>query len=139
MKKSLTIKEIRDDLSYLSQYWTVLYGTYLGNDFIPGHSDIDVTIITQETNKKSNIELWKSFWGKYKKIYDIKIFELIPLYLKIEIIDNYFVLFGDKLEISEYFYHYRKIWKDMKFRYKNNQYQNIQEKINSIERRKILI
>lgn len=28
--------------------------------------------------------------------------------------DKYIVLFGDKLEISEYFYHFRKLWKDSK-------------------------
>ena len=98
-----------------------------------------MAVITQTNDREENIRIWKSFWGKHPDIYDVKIFELLPLYLKIEIINNYEVLYGDILAISEYFYTFLKIWKDMKFRWKENQFINIKEKLDSIERRKIII
>ena len=122
-----------------NRFWTIIYGSYLGQNFIPGRSDVDIAIITRINGKEKNVEIWKSYWGTIPKVYDVKIFELLPLYLKIEIINSYKVLFGDELSISEYFYQFRKIWKDMEFRWKFNQYSNLKEKINSIERRKIVI
>ena len=38
----------------------------------------------------------------------IRIFELLPLQIKISVIENCRVVFGDKLDISEYFYNFRK-------------------------------
>ena len=52
----------------------------------------------------------------------------IPQPVKIEIINNYKVIFGNQLEISEYFYHFRKLWKDMEKRYRENQFASIKEK-----------
>jgi len=53
----------------------------------------------------------KSFLSQPPVKYEIKIFELLPLYLKTDIINNYHVLFGDEPSISEYFFTFRKIWK----------------------------
>ncbi len=138
MKNSFKLKKIKNDLSFCKDYWTVLYGSFIGYGFIPGRSDIDVAIITQLKDKKENLNIWKSLWGKYGKIYDVKIFELLPLHLKIKIIENYQVLFGDKLEISEYFYQYRRIWKDMRKRIEENQFINMHEKLKNLEHRQIL-
>ena len=66
----------------------------------------------------------------------MKIFELLPLYIKIDLIQKYVVIFGNPYEISEYFYQYRKLWKDMVPRIKANQFQNVQEKLSLIEHRK---
>ena len=97
---------------------------------------MDVAIITSVRDKDSNSKLWLSLLEKITPRYDIKVFELLPLFLKIEIIQSYCVLFGDSLEISEYFYHYRSIWKEMVGRHKSNQYVNIQEKISMFENQK---
>jgi predicted nucleotidyltransferase len=67
----------------------------------------------------------------------MKIFELLPLYIQIEIISNSIVVSGDELELSEYFYKFRKKWKDMKFRYESNQFQSIEEKMQSLNQRKL--
>jgi len=40
---------------------------------------------------------------------------------------NYKVLFGDEVEISEYFYFYRKLWADSKHRIFDNQFKNLKE------------
>ncbi|MHA1297437.1 MAG: nucleotidyltransferase domain-containing protein [Promethearchaeota archaeon] len=134
MKKSLS--EIREELKFLKDYWVVIYGSWNTDYFIPERSDIDIAVITQKHDKKENIKIWESILGKFPSIYDVKIFELMPLYLKIEVIESHEVLFGDPLEISEYFYFYRKLWRDMEYRYKENQFKDIKEKMMLMENQK---
>ena len=129
------LNDIRKDLIKLEKYEAVIYGSFLSEYYIPQKSDIDIAIITRNREKKNNIIIWKDFAGEFSKKYDVKIFELLPLYLKIEIINNYQVLFGNPLNISEYFYQYRSIWKDMAHRIEVNRFKNINEKINLLERR----
>lgn len=136
MKNSNNLNRIKKDLKKLDKYSVVIYGSYITDYYIPHKSDIDIAIITQKKDKESNISIWKSFWGEFPDVYDIKIFELLSLTLKMEVIENYQVVFGDPLEISEYFYHYRSIWKDMIHRIESNRFTSIQEKINLIEQRK---
>ena len=38
-----------------------------------------------------------------------------------------------KLDISEYFYHFRKLWNVAKHRIEENQFQNAEEKIRALE------
>ena len=129
------LNNIKRDLGKLKTCHVVIYGSFLSKYYNPPKSDIDIAIITHHQNKNENIAIWKKFIGEFNKKYDIKVFELLPLYLKMEIIDNYQVLFGNELEISEYFYHYRTIWKDMIHRIEANRFKNISEKIELIEKR----
>lgn len=124
------------DLDFCSSYWTILYGSFVGSKFVSTRSDVDVSVITRIKDKDSNSKLWLLLLEKTTPRYDIKVFELLPLFLKIEIIHSYYVIFGDPLEISEYFYHYRSIWKEMVGRHKSNQFVNIQEKISMLENQK---
>lgn len=49
--------------------------------------------------------------------YDLRIFELMPLYLQIEVIERGEVLFArDLYELYEYFYPFRRLWDDQKRR-----------------------
>jgi hypothetical protein len=50
---------------------------------------------------------------------------------------KYTVVFGDPLEISEYFYYYRKLWKDVEKRYLENQFTSYKEILQGIERRSL--
>lgn len=136
MNDSNYLNEIKKDLRKLDKFWVVVYGSFLSDYYIPHKSDIDIAIISQEREKESNISIWKNFWGEFSDTYDIKIFELLPLSIKIEVIENYKVVFGNPLEISEYFYHYRSIWKDMIHRIESNRFKSIQEKIELLEQRK---
>ncbi len=129
------LNKIRKDLAKLKIYQVVIYGSFLSKYYIPHKSDIDIAIITHHQNKNKNIMIWKDILGEFNEKYDVKVFELLPLYLKMEIIRNYQVLFGDALEISEYFYHYRAIWKDMSFRIEANRFKTISEKMKLIEKR----
>ncbi len=75
----------------------------------------------------------KSFIGKTKPIYDIRIFELLTLKLKASVMSDYLVIYGDELEISEYFYYYRKLWNDQKHRILGGYYKSYNEKIAAIK------
>ena len=139
MKSLKSLSKIRSDLSFCNNYWAVVYGSYLNKEWIPERSDIDIAIITRTKNRQRNFEIWSNLLDKIPFNYDLRIFELMPLYLQIEITQTYRVLFGDPLEISEYFYNYRIIWKDMVNRYKSNQFHSLKEKLDLIENRKQFI
>ena len=127
------IKEIKNDLSLLKDYEVVLFGSYAtGKADI--RSDIDIAIITREKDRKKAMELWKKALGKAPDNYDIKIFELLPLHIKASLFKNYKVVFGNRLDISEYFYEFRKLWNDMKYRFEENQFKSGKEKIMALER-----
>lgn len=129
------LNNVKEDLKKIDNFWVVIYGSSLSEYYIPLKSDIDVAIITQIKEKKENINIWKDIMGEFAEKYDIKIFELLPLFIKIEVIENYHVIFGNPLEISEYFYHYRSIWKDMVHRIESNRFKSIKEKIELLERK----
>jgi predicted nucleotidyltransferase len=95
------LDDLRIDLKKLNKFQAVIYGSILSEYYIPQKSDIDVAIVTQNRDNKKNIFTLRNLAGEVSNKYDIKIFELLPLYLKIEIIDNYQVLFGNPLDISE--------------------------------------
>ena len=139
MENLISLNKIKSELTFCYNNWTVIYGSYVYGEYIPDHSDIDVAIITQIKDRKKNSEIWYSYLEKIPNNYDLKIFELLPLYIQIDIIQTYIVVFGNPYEISEYFYQYRKLWKDMVPRIKANQFQNVQEKLNLIEHRKKII
>jgi len=132
-----SLNEIKKDLESLSDFWVVLYGSCVKGTNTP-RSDIDVAIITRIRDREKNIEIYRELIGKVKSIYDLRVFELLPLDLKIDIIRNYIVVYGDPLEISEYFYRFRKMWKDVEKRYLENQFKSYKEKLEAIKRRKKL-
>ncbi|HIE41095.1 MAG TPA: nucleotidyltransferase domain-containing protein, partial [Candidatus Aenigmarchaeota archaeon] len=119
-------EKIKKDLNFLREYNVVLYGSIL-TPYFSERSDIDVCVITMNRDRDYNRRLWLSLLAKNKGSYDIRIFEFMPLFLKMEIIKNHKVLFGNKLEISEYFYFYRKIWKDMETRVERNRIKSVKE------------
>ncbi|MDI6721802.1 MAG: nucleotidyltransferase domain-containing protein [Candidatus Aenigmarchaeota archaeon] len=112
----------------MSKFEAVIFGSYADNNFTP-LSDIDIAIITRETDPKKNANIWKNALRKAKSVYHINIFELLPLHVKSGIMDNYIVVFGDRLEISEYFYHFRNLWDDEKHRCYSNQFGSLKEKM----------
>jgi len=49
--------------------------------------------------------------------YDIRIFELMPLYLKMRVIEEGVIVYSrDVLELCEYFYPFPRIWGDQEHR-----------------------
>ncbi len=133
--KRLKFDRIRVDLKSLANYEVVIFGSYVEGGFREG-SDIDVAVITRRRDCEELIRFQKELIGKFPPMYDVRVFELLPLRIKASIIENYRVLFGDPLEISEYFYFWRKMWNDVKHRVEYHE--TIREKIRAIERGKRL-
>lgn len=126
---------IKENLDFLNgKYDVVVFGSFVEGGMRP-NSDIDIAILSKQTDKEVNIDIWNEFLGMAPIKFDLRVFELLPIYIQISIIENYRVVFGDLLEISEYFYQYRKKWDDCKNRILMNQFKNISEKLELQERR----
>lgn len=137
LSKDKSLKEIRNDLKDLElmKFDVVVYGSYVKEKSI---RDIDIAVITKIKDKEKNLKIWNDIIGRFPPIYDIRIFELMPLNIKISVIENYKVVFGDHLDISEYFYFERKLWNDQKYRIEENKFKSYKEKIRAMERWKKL-
>jgi predicted nucleotidyltransferase len=128
-----SIGEIKTDLSSVKYYEAVVFGSYAGRR-ADKRSDIDIAVITREKDRDKCMKIWMEALGKAPETYDIKIFELLPLHIKASLINNYEVVFGNRLDISEYFYEFRKLWNDMKYRFRENQFRSVKEKVAALER-----
>lgn len=128
MNSKPSLNQIRADLKSLQNLTVVIYGSYTSGNFTT-RSDIDVAIITKKTNAPENQVIWEKYVGQAPEKYDLKVFELLPLDVKYSLMKRYLVVFGNGLELSEYFYHFRKLWNDCQHRYLANQFSSAEEKI----------
>ena len=89
----------------------ILFGSFARGEQTE-KSDIDICIVAKEKGKIK--EIWnKILESGLTEKYDIKIFELLPLKLKIEVIKEGKVIFcKNKKELTYYFWKFRKLWKD---------------------------
>ena len=87
-------------------------------------SDIDICIVRPVTDKLLT-EMNRMLGGKY----DIKVFENLPLYIQIEIIRDHRIIYGDEVELSAYFYRFRRLWADMVPRVEYNQFDSVGERM----------
>ena len=126
--KSLEIEKLRENLRLLNEKYVILYGSHVQGSPRP-KSDIDIAVISLEKNVEKNIEIQETLFGKFPLTFDVRVFELFPIYIQISIIDDYKVIFGDILEISEYFYSIRKKWDDCKHRILSNQFSSHRERL----------
>lgn len=111
----MNINRIRQDLHFLSDREVVLFGSFVEQTFSP-RSDIDIAIIARSQNEGELMQIRIEASGKAPERYDIQVFEALPLIIKGSILENFEVLFGDPLEIGMYFYHFRKLWEDYRYR-----------------------
>jgi predicted nucleotidyltransferase len=87
-------------------------------------SDIDIALVSP---RDKNV-LHKVF-ARTGATYDVKIFEELPLLVKMNIIAHHRVIIGDEVELSHYFRRFRKEWNDMHSRIKTNQFKSAAEMI----------
>ena len=128
-----TLREIKTDLSSVKDFEVVVFGSHARKK-ADKCSDIDIAVITREENRNRCIEIWGEIMGHTPDVYDIKIFELLPLQIQASVIQRYETVFGDRLDISEYFYNFRKLWNDTRHRLEENRFQSTREKIKALER-----
>ena len=87
-------------------------------------SDIDICI-ERPANDGLLTEMNRMLGGKY----DIKVFENLPLYIIIEIIHDHKIIYGDEVELSAYFYRFRRLWADIVPRVEYNQFDSVGERM----------
>ncbi|MBS3056291.1 MAG: nucleotidyltransferase domain-containing protein [Candidatus Aenigmarchaeota archaeon] len=114
---------IKKDFQFLEKdvLGVLIYGSYAKKETTP-RSDIDICIVIGSLSSPGEMrKLLSIVWRNVninKKNYDVKIFEELPLHIKIEVIEDGKVIIGKKPEIYEYFYKFRKMWNDQKHRQK---------------------
>lgn len=113
------LNKVKQDFKFIEKRHDVLgilvFGSIVRGEHIP-RSDIDICIVAPETENLDELINYV-FSNVYNEKDDIKFFEILPLRLKIEIIKNHIVIYSKDLPaLYEYFYFYRKIWKDQEKR-----------------------
>ncbi len=117
------IESIKNDFSFLFERKDVLaillYGSAARGDEMP-RSDIDTCIVAPNCLDRYHLltEVFMKLDVVSKK-YDVRIFEELPLYIKIQIVQkNEIIYTKDIYELYEYFYNFRKLWEDQADRQK---------------------
>jgi len=129
---SVELGEVRNSFKTLEEkYEVIMYGSQVEGGSRPS-SDVDIAVITRKVSREENVKIQEELLGILPLKYDIRVFELYPIYIQISIIENYKVVLGDPLEISEYFYRYRKKWDDCKHRILSNQFLSYKERLSLI-------
>ncbi|MHA1616204.1 MAG: nucleotidyltransferase domain-containing protein [Candidatus Njordarchaeales archaeon] len=109
-------KQVRKIFDLQEVHSILIFGSFAKGE-ISERSDIDICVVAPGVKNKEKFT--NKIAGMLPKNYDVCLFELLPLYMKIEVIKNHIVLYTkDILELYEYFYHYRKLWKDQEHRQK---------------------
>lgn len=124
--KTMMLSDLKRDFEFIKDKveGVLLFGSAAKGE-LTTRSDIDIALVRPSTRSV----LFRVFERVGSK-YDTKIFEDLPLHIKMDIIKNHQVIIGDEVELSYYFYRYRKEWNDMEHRVLSNQFKNVREMIN---------
>ena len=124
--KTMMLREIKKDFEFIKEEveGVLLFGSAAKGE-LSKRSDIDLALV-RPSNKSVLFRVFERVGGKY----DVKIFDDLPLHIKMDIIKNHQIILGDEVELSYYFYRIRKEWKDMEYRIKSNQFKSVREMIN---------
>jgi predicted nucleotidyltransferase len=122
----MTLSDIKRDFEFIKDKveGVLLFGSAAKGE-LTTRSDIDIALVRPST-RSVIFRVFERVGSKY----DTKIFEDLPLHIKMDIIKNHQVIIGDEVELSYYFYRYRKEWNDMEHRVLSNQFKNVREMIN---------
>ena len=114
-------RKVREDFRFLFDsdadlvLGVLLYGSMVTAE-CNERSDIDLCVVAPMA--RDNIAFSREILSQVRdKRYDVRLFELMPLYLKMEVIEHGKVVYArDVYELYEYFYSFRKLWEDQKRR-----------------------
>ena len=122
----MMLSDLKSDFEFIKDEvdGVLLFGSAAKGE-LTTRSDIDIALVRPST-RRVLFSVFERVGGKY----DTKIFEDLPLHIKMDIIKNHQIIFGDEVELSYYFYRYRKEWKDMEHRVLSNQFKSVREMIN---------
>lgn len=119
------LQEIKEDFEFIkgSVEGVLLFGSHAAGR-ADKRSDIDVCLVGPK-NKRVIFTVFERLGDKY----DVKVFEELPLYIKIDMIKNHKTILGDEVALSYYFYKFRKVWRDMEPRIKKNRFGSAREMV----------
>ncbi len=122
--------QLKKDLEFIKEgvKGILLFGS-AAREELSKRSDIDICLVKPK-GKRILLEVFERLGGRY----DVKIFEDLPLYIKMDIIKGHKTIFGDESDISYYFYRFRREWEGMKHRIEENQFSNIKEMLTNRRR-----
>jgi len=107
-------KEIIKDFEFLKEdvEAIILFGSYARGEQTE-RSDIDICVVCGKRKEKIE-EVWDKILGSgITEKYDVKIFKLLPIKMKMSVIREGKILYAkDEIELSYYFRIFRKIWED---------------------------
>jgi len=115
-KRKKEVRILVDELKKISNevLGILVYGSYAEKGET-SRSDIDICIVAGHNDKIKLMKLFKKILLIMARDikYDLKIFEHMPLYMKINVIEKGKpILTMDIPGLYEYFYFYRKLWND---------------------------
>lgn len=124
------IASLKNDFEFISRdvSGVLLYGSH-AKGVADMRSDIDICIVKPQSSK-----VMERIFAKLGNKYDVKVFEDLPVYVKMEVIDNYKVIFGNEPDISYFFYGFRKLGQDMKKRILANGFSSAREMVTARKR-----
>ena len=94
----------------------LLFGSFTKNKNT-SKSDIDICIVAPNEEKLQLLSLVLQNINVNAKKYDVRLFYELPLYIKINVIEEGVLIYSpNKLDLYEFFIIYRKLWNDQKHR-----------------------
>ena len=110
-------ESLKKDFSFLFDKKEVLsvllYGSHAEHTETP-RSDIDICIVAPDCDDRKGLlgEVYRNL-DVYSKKYDVRLFEELPLYIQIQVIQKHEIIHArDIYDLYEYFYQFRKLWDD---------------------------
>lgn len=120
MVKEKLLKQIEHDFTPIIQSKDILgillFGSY-AIDMQTNRSDVDICIVAPQENSEEILSQIFQIINVNQKKYDVRLFQELPLYIKIRVIKNGVLIYTpNKYDLYEFFYFYRKLWDDQKHR-----------------------
>ncbi len=120
MVKKELLDQIYNDFSYVIEKKDILgillFGSY-SKSKNTNRSDIDICIVAPKEDLHKLLSFVLQNINVEANKYDIRIFNELPLYIKIHIIEDGLLIYSsNKLDLYEFFFIYRKLWDDQKHR-----------------------
>ena len=117
MDREEVLAKAKMDFQFLQErvLGTLVFGSWARGE-ASEWSDIDLCIVAPRANDPG--ALWREALSQIQDLrYEVRIFELLPLYMKMAVIEEGVVVCSrDVLELYEYFYPFRRLWEDQKRR-----------------------
>ncbi len=114
----IRLKTLRKYFGFLEKekgvHSVLIFGSHAKN-LQTERSDVDICIVAPKCKTvKDQANLLRRIWRKINaEHYDVRLFEELPLYIKIDVIKNHRIVSTRNLpELYYYFYLFRKLWQD---------------------------